>query len=71
MARRYAGSSANRSLGLWPLLTTANHRSYIVNMDRVKEIERMRIVIDADVRIAIGENYKADFQEYLRRHSLS
>ena len=47
------------------------HRSYIVNMDRVKEIERMRIVIDDGVRIAVSENYKADFQEYLRRHSLS
>ncbi len=47
------------------------HRSYIVNMRQVREIERMRIVIDEDTRIPIGENYKKEFLDYLDSHSLN
>lgn len=45
------------------------HRSYIVNMNRVEQIERNRVVMDADTYIPVGESYKADFQDYLARHS--
>ena len=47
------------------------HRSYIVNMRRVREIERMRIVMDAHTRIPVSDNYKKDFLDYLNLHSLS
>ncbi len=46
------------------------HRSYIVNMNRVDQIERSRVVMDADTYIPVGESYKAAFQEYLGRHSV-
>lgn len=46
------------------------HRSYIVNMKMVKEIERQRIVMDEDTRIAVSDGYKTDFMQYLRTHSL-
>lgn len=45
------------------------HRSYIVNMNRVQQIERSRVVMDADTYIPVGESYKVEFQEYLARHS--
>lgn len=47
------------------------HRSYIVNMRRVKEIERMRLVIDEKTRIPVSENYKKAFLDYLDSHSLN
>ena len=46
------------------------HRSYIVNMDRVEQIERNRIVMDADNYIPVGDSYKAAFQQYLGSHSV-
>ena len=45
------------------------HRSYIVNMNRVGQIERSRVVMDADTYIPVGESYKNAFQDYLARHS--
>lgn len=45
------------------------HRSWIVNIRQVKEIERMRIVIGEE-RIPIGDSYKQQFMEFLRLHSL-
>lgn len=46
------------------------HRSYIVNMNLIQEIERSCIVINKEIRLTIGENYRKEFQEYLRKHSL-
>jgi DNA-binding LytR/AlgR family response regulator len=40
------------------------HRSYIVNLDTVKEIERNRIVY-GDVRIPVTDQYKEKFQKFL------
>lgn len=45
------------------------HRSYIVNMNRVEQIERSRLVMDAHTYIPVGESYKTVFQDYLARHS--
>ena len=45
------------------------HRSWIVNMRKAREIERMHIVIDEE-RISIGDSYRQQFQEYLRLHTL-
>ncbi len=46
------------------------HRSYIVNMKQIREIERACIIIDKDTRLTVGENYRRAFQDYLRSHSL-
>lgn len=45
------------------------HRSWIVNMKKVKEIERMSIVIGEE-RVPVGESYRQQFLEFLRLHSL-
>jgi two-component system LytT family response regulator len=41
------------------------HRSFIVNLDRVKVIERNRIVFDHNVYIPVGEQYKENFQAFV------
>ncbi len=41
------------------------HRSFIVNLDAVKVIERNRIVFDQKVFIPIGEQYKEAFQAFI------
>lgn len=46
------------------------HRSYIVNMNHVEQIERNRLVMDADNYIPVGDSYKAVFQQYLAAHSI-
>ena len=43
------------------------HRSFIVNLDRVKLIERNRIIFEPNVYIPVGEQYKEDFQAFLER----
>lgn len=46
------------------------HRSYIVNMNHVEQIERNRVVMDADTFIPVGDSYKNVFQQYLASHSI-
>ena len=46
------------------------HRSYIVNLEKVNAIERMRILFDPDVRIPISEQYKEAFQDFLDKNFL-
>jgi len=41
------------------------HRSFIVNLDRIKVIERNRIVFDHNVYIPVGELYKEGFQAFV------
>ncbi len=41
------------------------HRSFIVNLDRVKVIERNRIVFDDKIYIPVGEQYRESFQAFL------
>jgi two-component system, LytTR family, response regulator LytT len=43
------------------------HRSYIVNLDTVKVIERNRIVY-GDVRIPVTDQYKENFQKFLDKN---
>ena len=43
------------------------HRSFIVNLDKVKVIERNRIVFDGNVYIPVGEQYKESFQAFVDR----
>lgn len=46
------------------------HRSYIVNMDQVAEIERSRILMDKETRIPVGDNFRESFVRYLQNRSL-
>jgi len=41
------------------------HRSFIVNLNQVKVIERNRIVFDGKVYIPVGEQYKESFQGFV------
>jgi two-component system LytT family response regulator len=43
------------------------HRSFIVNLDRVKVIERNRIIYDHNIYIPVGEQYKENFQAFLNK----
>ena len=46
------------------------HRSFIVNLDKVKIIERNRIVFENSVYIPIGDQYKDAFQQFVEKHFL-
>lgn len=46
------------------------HRSYIVNLSKITEISRFRILFGKDVYIPIGENYKEQFMAYIHRLGL-
>lgn len=41
------------------------HRSFIVNLDQIKMIERNRIVFDDKIYIPVGDQYKERFQEFV------
>jgi DNA-binding LytR/AlgR family response regulator len=46
------------------------HRSFIVNIDRIKVVERNRIIFDNSVYIPVGNQYKARFQEFINKNFL-
>ena len=64
-----AGTSMAQIKESLPACFMQVHRSWIVNMRKVREIERMRIVIGGE-RIPIGDSYRRQFQEFLRLHML-
>jgi two-component system, LytTR family, response regulator LytT len=47
------------------------HRSYIVNLERIKVIERNRIIFENDVYIPVSEQYKSNFQEFIEKRFLT
>jgi DNA-binding LytR/AlgR family response regulator len=47
------------------------HRSYIVNMHKIVEVSRLRIIFDKNTYIPVGDNYKDKFNEYINSHSLN
>lgn len=46
------------------------HRSYIVNKEKIKVVERNRIIFDSNVYIPVSDQYKAAFQEFINRNFL-
>lgn len=42
------------------------HRSYIVNLDKIRVIERNQILFD-EVRITVSENYRDVFQQFMKQ----
>ena len=41
------------------------HRSYIVNLKKIQEVNKNRIIMDKDTYLPIGDMYKDTFQQYL------
>ena len=41
------------------------HRSYIVNLTKIQEVNKNRIILDANTYLPIGDLYKEKFQVYL------
>jgi DNA-binding LytR/AlgR family response regulator len=41
------------------------HRSYIVNLTKIQEVNKNRIIMDANTYLPIGDLYKETFQAYL------
>ena len=41
------------------------HRSYIVNLKMIQEVNKNRVIMDADTYLPIGDNYKDAFNDYL------
>ena len=41
------------------------HRSYIVNLDDIREVNKNRVILDADTYLPIGDIYRENFQQYL------
>ena len=41
------------------------HRSYIINLNDIQEVNKSRIIMDSDTYLPIGDMYKDTFQQYL------
>ena len=41
------------------------HRSYIINLDKILEVNKNRVIMDADTYLPIGDLYKEAFQQYV------
>lgn len=41
------------------------HRSFIVNLSKIKAVEKSRVFIAPDIYIPVGELYKEKFQQYI------
>ena len=41
------------------------HRSYIINLKKIQEVNKNRVIMDADTYLPIGDNYKEAFNNYL------
>ena len=41
------------------------HRSYIINLTKILEVNKNRVIMDADTYLPIGDMYRDTFQKYL------
>ena len=41
------------------------HRSYIINLKKIQEVNKSRVILDADTYLPIGDIYREAFNEYL------
>ena len=46
------------------------HRSYIVNLTKIREVNKNRVIMDADTYLPIGDLYKEAFQAFLNTRYL-
>lgn len=47
------------------------HRSYIINLTKIKAVERSRVFLDNKLYIPVGEQYKVDFQNYIDKNFIA
>jgi len=47
------------------------HRSYIINLTKIQEVNKNRVIMDANTFLPIGDQYKEAFQSYLSTKFLS
>ena len=47
------------------------HRSFIINLNKINEIKKNHVVIEGDVSLPIGDNYKDAFMTYLNKKILT
>ena len=47
------------------------HRSYIINLKLIQEVNKNRIILNKDTYIPIGDNYREAFNNYLSTKFLS
>jgi DNA-binding LytR/AlgR family response regulator len=46
------------------------HRSYIINLNDIQEVNKNRVIMDADTYLPIGDMYREAFQNYLNTNFL-
>ena len=46
------------------------HRSWVVNVNHIREIANSRIVMDKDLYIPVGDSYKGELMDYLQNCSV-
>ena len=46
------------------------HRSYIINLKQIREVNKNRVIMDADTYLPIGDNYRDAFNDYLNKKFL-
>ena len=46
------------------------HRSYIINLKQIQEVNKNRVIMDADTYLSIGDNYRDAFNDYLNKKFL-
>ena len=42
------------------------HRSYIINLNKIQEVNKNRVILDEQTYLPVGDNYKEEFNEYLQ-----
>ena len=47
------------------------HRSYIINLKKIQEVNKNRVIMDENTYLPIGDLYKEAFQQYLNTKFLS
>jgi DNA-binding LytR/AlgR family response regulator len=46
------------------------HRSYIINLKKIQEVNKNRVIMDSETFLPIGDNYKDAFNDYLNKKYL-
>lgn len=46
------------------------HRSYIINLKLIQEVNKNRVIMDSETYLPIGDNYRETFNDYLNKKFL-
>ena len=46
------------------------HRSYIVNLQKIQEVNKNRVILDASTNLPVGDLYKDTFNDYVTKNYL-